>query len=132
MKFFFSNLGSCYRPSGLPPADASATTTTRMALGGAGDAHLHGPYNSKRIKKATSRSSAPHWRPALSVISEDGVVTVFETDERKAQSEKKLSSKSKSAAKTRCFRSKDAYEYDSRKSSMPMILPAFSPTPFMF
>lgn len=111
MTFFFSNLGSCCRPTVLRQAAESNTSTTQMTVGGADDAGVHGPYNPKANKKPTSKSSAAHWRPRLSVISEDAV---FKSDERKAQSEKRLSSKSRSAAMTRRFRRNDEYEYDSR------------------
>ncbi|KAI9177289.1 hypothetical protein LWI28_019942 [Acer negundo] len=129
---FFSDLGSCYRPA-LPPPEEPAVD--------GGGVHVRPmPCSSTKPKKQSR-----NWRPALLAISEDGaVVSVNESVKRVESIKKSPPSKSTggssaaAAAKDRRRGSRynnhaDVYDqYYSRKKSMPMFIPAFSPTPYMF
>ncbi|XP_059661032.1 uncharacterized protein LOC132307327 [Cornus florida] len=85
--------------------------------------------HASRGRLAKVHSSTSQWKPALSAISEDGVVSEMDrNNERAVRSEKKQLAKSRSMPMTRSPRHGNDY----RKSTSPMALPAFSPTPFLF
>ncbi|KAL5797762.1 hypothetical protein ACOSQ2_002582 [Xanthoceras sorbifolium] len=126
MKFFFSDMGSCYRPA--------TPRVEKPAVGGGGNQLQPGPCSSKRKKHS-------HWRPGLSAIAEDGGVVSAKEIEKKVESGKKSPSKSgSSTAKDHRHSPRynndavaDAYDhYYSRKKSIPLFIPAFSPTPYPF
>ncbi|KAK2650697.1 hypothetical protein Ddye_018186 [Dipteronia dyeriana] len=136
---FFSDLGACYRPA-LPPAVAVAVAEEPAVDGGG--VHVRPmPCSSTKPKKQSR-----NWRPALLAISEDGAVVSANESVKRVESIKKSppskstgrSSSAAAAAKDRRRGSRynngaDVYDqYYSRKKSIPMFIPAFSPTPYMF
>ncbi|XP_034702317.1 uncharacterized protein LOC117927053 [Vitis riparia] len=114
---FFSELGSCCRaPAPEPETEVSSGLLTNVG-------RVSGP------KSSTRRRSSGQWRPGLSMISEDGVASAAERRrERVAGSEKKASQEGGSRGRVR--RTSDSEEYS--KLQLQMIIPAFSPTPFLF
>ncbi|KAG4152853.1 hypothetical protein ERO13_D04G147100v2 [Gossypium hirsutum] len=112
---FFSELGSCYRPStSHRDEDKASLRTTR-----------HAERTITKSGGGSASSPSRHWRPVLQAIREDGKVT-----------EKRIPNKNKSKGKytSKPYRvSHDENSYYSRNNnSEPMVIPAFSPTPFMF
>ncbi|XP_018846421.1 uncharacterized protein LOC109010154 [Juglans regia] len=114
MKFFRS---ACYRPKGTPaPPQEEANTNAYVSL--------TLPSSRRNRRTAGPRSaSAKHWRPALSMISEDKV-----DENRERVSGNKFSCKSRSLPNSRSPTHRDEF----RINSMPIFFPAISPTPFMF
>ncbi|KAK3184297.1 hypothetical protein Dsin_031583 [Dipteronia sinensis] len=133
---FFSDLGSCYRPA-LP--QQPPPPPEEPAVDGGGVYVRPMPCSSTKPKKQSR-----NWRPALLAISEDGAVVSGNESVNRVESVKKsppsksTGGSSSSAAKDRRRGSRynnnaDVYDqYYSRKKSMPMFIPAFSPTPYMF
>ncbi|OWM78586.1 uncharacterized protein LOC116196211 [Punica granatum] len=119
----FSNLGSfCRRaraPS-TPPMEAGDPLTPPSATGS---------RRRRRLSGCKSKSgTSTHWRPGLTAISED---VVSPADEKRTNwLRKKPASKKQSFDKSHSFSHPD--EYYSRSNSMSMVMPTFSPTPFMF
>ncbi|KAI4322842.1 hypothetical protein L6164_022497 [Bauhinia variegata] len=75
--------------------------------------------------------AAQDWRPSLGSISEDNDPPQREREVPRngtVRSEREAKRKSASPAKVRCR----SYNDDFRQHSVPTIVPAFSPTPFMF
>ncbi|KAG2717111.1 hypothetical protein I3843_03G159400 [Carya illinoinensis] len=113
MKFF----RSCYRPKGTPaPHQEEANTNAYVSL------TLPSSRRNRRTAGPKS-ASAKHWRPALSMISED---KVDENGER--VSGNKFYCKPRSLPNSRSLTYRDEF----RNNSMPIFFPAISPTPFMF
>nr|XP_043606647.1 uncharacterized protein LOC122578693 [Erigeron canadensis] len=123
MKFFFSELGFCFGGTVITPALETVSSTNVV------------PNTTRRRSKLGS-SGGKHWRPELSVISEDGGTTPLnvcrqaphESAVSVVRSHKKPLNKARSAGKTRSH----SYGGDYRKFSHAMPMPAFSPTPFVF
>ncbi|XWS68525.1 hypothetical protein CRYUN_Cryun04dG0098000 [Craigia yunnanensis] len=125
---FFSELGSCYRPS---TSAASAHHQKKKD----GDIHVaplpSSRHHAERMNKCSASSAARHWRPGFQAIREDGII--FDSEgmitERRAHSENK--SKGRYTSKPHRVSHNDD-SYSRINNSAPMIIPAFSPTPFMF
>ncbi|XP_010267837.1 PREDICTED: uncharacterized protein LOC104604953 [Nelumbo nucifera] len=79
--------------------------------------------------KRTNSISTTQWRPSLCAISEDNVIAAVVTKaEQKVKSGKKAARKAGSRVKARVRSYSDEY----RRSPMPTVIPAFSPTAFLF
>ena len=84
---FFSELGSCYRPS------TSAAPSHQEKEDG--DIHVaplpSSRHHAERMHKCSASSVARHWRPGLQAIREDGIVLDSECKitERRAHGENK-------------------------------------------
>ncbi|XP_062106187.1 uncharacterized protein LOC133817631 [Humulus lupulus] len=121
MKFFnFSELGSCCRAAPPPEETTSVRVTTNSGR--------HVPSSKRR-----RCNSAAHWRPALHAISEDQSII----NQQKIQNQNKSSSKAGPGSgpgprPIPKVRRGDTSPNDSRRNSVPVIIPAFSPTPFVF
>ncbi|XP_038705161.1 uncharacterized protein LOC120001019 [Tripterygium wilfordii] len=105
---------SCCRPTAKRTTAIATQAPLLSRTEDVGDAKSH-----------QSESETTQWRPKLSMIAEDGVVA--DSDIKLGQREKKSSS-SRSTVKQRKFGSNNEY----CRNTLPMIIPAFSPTPFMF
>ncbi|XP_062153307.1 uncharacterized protein LOC133861538 [Alnus glutinosa] len=137
MKFFFR---SCYRPkcSPSPPheeANADANTDTHVSASLIVPSSRRNRLSSSasKSKSAAAAAAAKHWRPRLSMISEDNAgyaAKVFDKNCAARVSDKKSSSKPRSFGNSRSIADLD--EYSCRNNSAPIVFPAFSPTPFMF
>ncbi|XP_057956389.1 uncharacterized protein LOC131149713 [Malania oleifera] len=114
---FFSDLKSCC----LLRRTSDQEEETTLAA-----APLTSVPRRTRSRRPKSTDGGPHWRPGLSMISEDGILPPPGTNaDRTALSAK--------CAKNRgATRAEDYEEYRRRRASMQMIIPALSPTPFMF
>ncbi|KAL4309224.1 hypothetical protein GQ457_01G005420 [Hibiscus cannabinus] len=106
----------------LMPADTEATSrrkTTRV-----------------RVRVGSTRSVNPQWKPSLCSITEDNVVT-----EKKEKTQSKTPTKMttvnravkrKSSPGSRSNVHVRGHSNDTGRNSVPVFLPTFSPTPFMF
>ncbi|PSR95304.1 Protein lsd90 like [Actinidia chinensis var. chinensis] len=114
MKFFLE-IGSCCGGATVTPAAESAITPLKKTLA-----------TSQSSRRSTKANSSTHWKPALSALSEDRVVSdlVYGKIERSVRHLKKA----KSTAVARSPGHSDKY----RKDSMWVALPSFAPTPFLF
>ncbi|KAL3714793.1 hypothetical protein ACJRO7_006661 [Eucalyptus globulus] len=138
---FFSDLRSCYRPGagvGDDPASTLQEEDARAPLsrGGVGSAGRR-----RRSPGGRSRAEAGgHWRPALSVISEDNDAAAVaaavvraagaaKSRERGANAVKRPPPSKGGTAAKRAQSFGDREDY--RPSPLSMFVPAFSPTPFM-
>lgn len=137
---FLSDLGSCCRRPAqvrrLQPEEPGNRVQAILVSG------CNETWSKPRRKKM---NVSKYWRPELSVISEDRVVSFLEIDQGKTQyrhqSVKKVSSRSnnnktRSNSKAKpaprsCYYNDGYYEYHPRKNSMLMMISAFSPSPFM-
>ncbi|KAK9005932.1 hypothetical protein V6N11_034986 [Hibiscus sabdariffa] len=88
----------------------------------------------KRVKVATPFSMTPEWKPSLYAISEDNVM---------AEKREKTQSKTASTTTNRVMKRKSMlglcfkihvrnHSDDMGRNPEPVVLPTFSPTPFMF
>ncbi|XP_042478024.1 uncharacterized protein LOC122059355 [Macadamia integrifolia] len=85
---------------------------------------------SNSVSSSSSSSTAAQWQPKLCSISEDKAIsTVVEKAEEAARSSKKVSRKNSSRAKIRV---RTSYGDDFGRASVPLAIPAFSPTAFLF
>ncbi|KAF5764495.1 hypothetical protein HanRHA438_Chr15g0705021 [Helianthus annuus] len=107
MKFFFSELGFCFRVTQATDIVCDDVSTTRRRL---------------RHDKFTK-----HWKPELSAIAEDRGTR--RQSHESVRSEKKPLNKTRSTGKAR---SHSYSSGDYRKFTQAMVIPAFSPTPFVF
>ncbi|PSS05786.1 Threonine synthase-like [Actinidia chinensis var. chinensis] len=84
------------------------------------------PTKSRAASRSSRKVNSAHWKPALSIISEDGVVSEIGNKhvDRKARSLKKAR-----PTDTTCSHS---HNDDYRNDPMLMALPDFSPTPYLF
>ncbi|XP_059452471.1 uncharacterized protein LOC132183091 [Corylus avellana] len=134
MKFFFR---SCYRPKGapaLPPPEeepnADSNTNTHVSASLTVPSSRRNRLSSTTASKSAS-AAAKHWRPALSMISEDNAAhQIFDKNGAARVSVKKSSGKPRSLGNSRSLA--DVEDYSCRNKSPPIIFPSFSPTPFMF
>ncbi|XWS51965.1 hypothetical protein CRYUN_Cryun11dG0027000 [Craigia yunnanensis] len=86
----------------------------------------------KRVRVGTPGSMTPEWKPSLCVISEDNVTAVkrektpakFTTADRVVKRKSTAGSRSKVHVRS--------YSDDIGRNQVPIVIPAFSPTPFMF
>uniref|UniRef100_A0A5B6ZL02 Uncharacterized protein n=1 Tax=Davidia involucrata TaxID=16924 RepID=A0A5B6ZL02_DAVIN len=132
MKFLLEFV-SCCGPASRPSV---ATTTPPPAEETRSLVHSPPPSRTdnrryrrrKRERMAASRSdSVAEWRPSLCAISEDNIVP--EKDARAAVgSERILKRKVASTARVHVR----SYSDDIGRAHLPAIIPAFSPTPFLF
>ncbi|XP_042517069.1 uncharacterized protein LOC122091273 [Macadamia integrifolia] len=85
----------------------------------------------RRLNRSNSvSSSAAQWQPTLCAISEDNVVSVVVAKtEEVAKSGKKVPRKTSSKAEIRVHTS---YGDSFARASVPLAIPAFSPTAFLF
>ncbi|KAM0054910.1 hypothetical protein Hdeb2414_s0006g00200071 [Helianthus debilis subsp. tardiflorus] len=111
MKFFFSELGFCFgvtQATDIVCCDDVSTTRRRL-----------------RHDKFTK-----HWKPELSAIAEDqGMLNTRRQSHESVRSEKKPLNKTRSTGKAR---SHSYSSGDYRKFTQGMVIPTFSPTPFVF
>ncbi|KAM7492655.1 hypothetical protein LguiA_035576 [Lonicera macranthoides] len=131
MKFFFLEFVYCcgypYRPqaetSPSPPEETRSLSTSWTPV--------ERRYRSrKRGRLASSRSgSAADWRPSLNAISEDNVPVEREPRAAASSSERLIKQK---VAPTARDRPRYHHTDDYRSAPFPAIIPAFSPTPFLF
>ncbi|XVF01840.1 hypothetical protein REPUB_Repub04eG0123700 [Reevesia pubescens] len=129
----FSELGSCCCSS------TSTASSYRKMEGGATQVSpllSSCAYHAKRMNKlggtaGSASSAARHWRPGLQAIREDNIVLDLEgkVTERKTLGENNKSKGRYMSKPHRVTHNDDSY---SRNNSAPMIIPPFSPTPFMF
>ncbi|PON55759.1 hypothetical protein PanWU01x14_185680 [Parasponia andersonii] len=137
MKFleFVSCCGPALTPSGptVRPEPARRPEETRSLV------QPPPPPRSRRRRKrgwlgaSGSVSASAEWRPSLCSISEDNVVVIEkkgEENNRTAGSERMVKRKSGSRSPRRT--NGVSYSDDYGRSSFPTVIPAFSPTPFMF
>lgn len=112
MKFFFR---SCYRPKGTPPpqpeeSDANSNTHVSASLtvpSSRRNRQLTGSTGSK----SKSASAAKHWRPELSMISEDNVAhQVFDKNRARVSEKKSSGGKPRSSANSRSIADIDQYD----------------------
>ncbi|KAA8524556.1 hypothetical protein F0562_010979 [Nyssa sinensis] len=125
---YFVKFRSCLGGATLAPAAETATLPPQelVPLMNAGTGLSSSRASHGRLTRV---HSSTQWKPALSAISEEGIVSDAGRDhERKVRSEKKPTVKARSTAKVRSPNHGDDY----RKSSLSMAIPAFSPTPFLF
>ncbi|GMI63698.1 hypothetical protein like AT5G54585 [Hibiscus trionum] len=88
----------------------------------------------KRVKIATPFSTTSEWKPSLYAISEDNTMT---EKKEKMQSEATTTTadravKRKSTSGSRSKIHVRSHSDDMGRNSEPVIIPTFSPTPFMF
>ncbi|KAI7737279.1 hypothetical protein M8C21_007372 [Ambrosia artemisiifolia] len=116
MKFFLPEFGPCFGGTIMTPETETISAVVST--------------NRQRVKRG---NSTKQWRPELSAIAEDGGVVMNVSQQSNesvsvVRSEKKAMNKVKSAGKTRFH----SYVGNYRKFSHAMVIPAFSPTPFVF
>ncbi|KAK9265982.1 hypothetical protein L1049_000054 [Liquidambar formosana] len=127
MKFlleFVSCCGSNYssRPSEAPTSPPARVEETRS---------LVPPRRYRRRKRGRLGASgsvsaaAAEWRPSLCAISEDNVV--MEKEGRTVGSERTVKRKAQVRVQVRSHSDEEF-----RQTPFPMVVPAFSPTPFLF
>ncbi|KAG4960871.1 hypothetical protein AAZX31_13G267700 [Glycine max] len=82
----------------------------------------------------TLRRNKSHWRPALGSISEDTAPPHRERTAAASAGDGKRKENTAATATTKAHRRQysDDYDYGPRRVAMPSVMPAFSPTPFMF
>ncbi|XAR55425.1 hypothetical protein NMG60_11035492 [Bertholletia excelsa] len=120
---FLSELWSCWGTVTVTPAAQEVAAQLKRAGNGEPSSWSNG--RSRRV------TSSANWKPALSVISEEGVVFDDGTNkktERAMDSQKKSSERGRS---TDIIRSPSS-SYDYRKDSILTALPVLSPTAFLF
>uniref|UniRef100_A0A2P2J413 Uncharacterized protein n=2 Tax=Rhizophora mucronata TaxID=61149 RepID=A0A2P2J413_RHIMU len=128
MKFIF-DFRFCYLPTAATEEEATSATNAEAPL-------LSYSNNSKRDTKHNrpGSGSAIHWRPALSAIAENAVVSFADGQiERKTlQHEKKVWTKGKFMAKACvCYGNNNDNKHTyNRDNTMHVAIPGFSPTPF--
>ncbi|CAK9321891.1 unnamed protein product [Citrullus colocynthis] len=94
----------------------------------------------RRRKRSALLPSAANWKPSLGAISEDKVVLVVlereKSDEQTAESERSVKRKSGSRdGESRGVHGRNnSNDFSLRRSpaAIPVVIPAFSPTPFLF
>ncbi|XP_057472438.1 uncharacterized protein LOC130761013 isoform X2 [Actinidia eriantha] len=119
MKFFLE-IGSCCGGATVTPAAESAITPLKKTAAN----HRATSQSSRRSTKA---NSSTHWKPALSALSENCVVSDL-VDGKIERSVRHL----KKAKSTAVARSPGHSDNKYRKDSMWVALPSFAPTPFLF
>ncbi|XP_004505423.1 uncharacterized protein [Cicer arietinum] len=82
-----------------------------------------------RFRKKQRKAGAPDWRPSLGPISEDVVVPPKAATITPGREAKK---KTSARGATKVYRRSYSDVYQGSSSPVPTIMPAFSPTPFMF
>ncbi|KAI9093174.1 hypothetical protein K1719_027188 [Acacia pycnantha] len=85
----------------------------------------------KKQRRLTTASTAPEWRPSLGSISEDHIAQQRErvdTQNRKVEPEREVKRKNAAASKVH----HRSYRDDTKRVAVATVMPAFSPTPFMF
>ncbi|XP_062077849.1 uncharacterized protein LOC133782535 [Humulus lupulus] len=80
---------------------------------------------------STSSGSSGEWKPSLSSISEDKVIMEKREENRTVGSERLVKRKSISRS-PRSSGGSWNYNDDYGRSAYPVVVPAFSPTPFVF
>ncbi|KAJ9671947.1 hypothetical protein PVL29_025544 [Vitis rotundifolia] len=119
MKFIFEFVSCCGTPprpavlEEVPLPEESRTLEVRRR------------YRKERVGSSRS-SSLVEWQPSLCSISEDNIV--LEKEERPAESER--TPKRKAASSTKIHVRSHSEDYG--RSQISMMLPTFSPAPFMF
>ncbi|GMJ05161.1 hypothetical protein HRI_004185300 [Hibiscus trionum] len=89
-----------------------------------------------RVRVGSTGSMNPQWKPSLCSITEDNVVaekrekTPSKTPTRTRTIDKVVKRKSPSGSHSNVH--VRSHSNDTGRSSVPVFLPAFSPTPFMF
>ncbi|XVF34108.1 hypothetical protein REPUB_Repub18cG0029000 [Reevesia pubescens] len=89
--------------------------------------------NKKRVRVGTPGSMTPEWKPSLYVISEDTVTA--ETKEKtplEATTTVDRVVKRKSTGGSRSKVHVRTYGDEIGRNQVPLVIPTFSPTPFMF
>ncbi|XVE80267.1 hypothetical protein DITRI_Ditri14bG0126300 [Diplodiscus trichospermus] len=88
----------------------------------------------KRVRVGSPGSTTPEWKPSLYVISEDNVTAEKrdKTPAEEAKAERVRVVKMKSSSGSRSKVHVRSYGDDVWRNSMPVVVPTFSPTPFMF
>ncbi|KAK9284155.1 hypothetical protein L1049_023323 [Liquidambar formosana] len=129
-KICFHLSGSCCRAPTVPEPPEEETTLVPLTCAGSGSGRGRAARSRGNGLSGYGVDSSKQWRPALSVISEDGsAVSALERNGvRAVRTEKKPAGKVGSKPRDRVPNRGDEY----RKAPMPMVIPAFSPTPFMF
>jgi hypothetical protein len=112
MKFFFR---SCYRPKGTPAPPAPEEEEPKSDSNTHVSASLTVPSSRRNRLSSTTASksasaAAKHWRPALSMISEDSAAhQVFDKNGAARVSVKKSSGKPRSLGNSRSIADVDNY-----------------------
>lgn len=137
MKFLLEFVTCCtpcrsfYKTSSLPPAadDTRSLVPTVPPSIPLGNRHYR---SSKRWRTTASKSGpAADWRPSLNAISEDNAVVVVERGNRAAVAGSERNLKRKVSPTPRSHvRNRRSDDY--ARAPIQAIMPAFSPTPFMF
>ncbi|KAA8526465.1 hypothetical protein F0562_008332 [Nyssa sinensis] len=117
---FFVEFSSCFGGAIVTPAAESAAPPPQEAVRLKSAGNGYAPRRTTR-SRLTKVHSSTQWKPALSVISEDRLVSdAGRNNERMVRSEKKQSVKARSTEKVRSPNHGDDY----RKSTLPMAIPA--------
>ncbi|TYI85091.1 hypothetical protein E1A91_D05G414500v1 [Gossypium mustelinum] len=82
----------------------------------------------KRVKVGTPFSTTLEWKPSLYVISEDNVLA----EKREKTTPADGAVKRKSGVGSRSKVHVRSYSDDIGRNQEPLVIPTFSPTPFMF
>ncbi|KAK9024634.1 hypothetical protein V6N11_004792 [Hibiscus sabdariffa] len=88
----------------------------------------------RRVKVATPFSMTPEWKPSLYAISEDNVMT---EKREKTQSETTITTTNRVMKRKKMLGLRfkihvRSHNDDMGRNTEPVVLPTFSPTPFMF
>ncbi|BAT89876.1 uncharacterized protein HKW66_Vig0246550 [Vigna angularis] len=121
MRFLFEFVSCCGLPTQRTPEPAVLPLEEERSF----VSEAAPTVSVRRRHRKRQRMGSAEWKPSLGPISEDGATQAKESPRKNTAASPASDAKKRTTAKVR-------YRSYSDGSSMPTMIPTFSPTPFMF